>query len=138
MCTVPQTPTQSKPARLDLCCRSETVKRGEVRPVYKESAWLRQPTPRRNGWTGAVLDIEGTTYSAECFFVADAGHVWQIVDLTKRDGTTYRLSFGRGGEHCDCPQSVYRRCRCKHVATVRAALDWLEAKERAEWADAVA
>ena len=47
--------------------------------------------------------------------------------------THYRLTFIGSEATCDCPQATYRGCRCKHAAAVRAALDWLEAKERSAW-----
>ena len=144
MCSLPSPAVspqreQRPVARLAVVARSETVRRGQVVPVYGESAWVRRPTPRPNGWAGAVLVIGGTAYAAESFHLGlgDGGPYCQVVDLRKADGTHYRLTFGPGGDHCDCAHHVFRGVVCKHLATVRASLDWLEAAERDEWADAL-
>jgi hypothetical protein len=133
--TAPATQTR----RLDVTARSETVRGGEVRPVYMASAWLKRPARRENGWHGAELVIEGTGYAAESFHTDDGeGRVWQIVDLRKDGGTHYRLTFGPDGDLCDCPHRVFRGVTRKHAATVRAALDWLETRERLQWEAAAA
>lgn len=127
---------QNNTIHADLC-QSETIKGGEVQKVRNICRWVERPTLRDNGagWHKAVLSINGDLYGAESFWTSDddAGHAWQIVDLRKLDGTHYRLSFGPDGEHCDCPAAVYRGCICKHTAAVKAALAWLEERERLEW-----
>ncbi len=117
-----------------VACQSETVKRGEVQPVKNVCKWVVRPLRTNAGWAGAVLSINGTEYAAECFLaVDDSGRVTQVIDLRKDADTHYRLTFRGTEAHCDCPQATYRQCRCKHSAAVRAALDFLEAKEREEW-----
>jgi hypothetical protein len=37
-------------------------------------------------------------------------------------GETYRISIDGDNFHCDCPDSVYRGRRCKHLAAVSDAL----------------
>jgi len=135
----PFPPAPQREPRLAVTARAETVKRGRLLPVYADGTWTKRPAPRPTGWHGAELVIGGTVYAAESFHTGDDfGNHWQIVDLFKPDGTHYRLTFGPDGEQCDCPHATYRGCRCKHVATVRAALDWLEERERLEWEAAVA
>jgi hypothetical protein len=60
--------------------------------------------------------------------------------LVKPDGTQYRIVFGPDSPDgsCDCAHSCFRGVVCKHLAAVRAALDWLEQAERDEWAVAIA
>jgi hypothetical protein len=125
--------------RLDVTARSETVRR--VVPVYGASCWTRRPTARPNGWGGAELVIGGTVYKAEsCWFDDADGRVWQIADLFKAGGKHIRVLFGADcpDGSCDCEQATYRGVTCKHVAAVRAALDWLGAVEQEEWEAAIA
>src|SRR4051794_27011277 len=108
---------------------TQTIRRGEVHDAEARVRWLKRPEPRPIGWHNATLEIDGTSYAAECFFTADddTGHVWQVIDLRKPDGEHYRLTIGPDGTLCDCPHAVYRGVVCKHAAGVLEALDQLDA-----------
>jgi hypothetical protein len=139
MYTLSHRPTAA--TRLDVTARAETVRGGEVVPAYSDAAWTPRPTPRPNGWTGALLVIGDTTYSAESSWYDDGqGHHWQVVDLRKPDDKHLRIVFGPGAPDgsCDCEHATYRGATCKHLAAVRVALDWLERTERDEWEAAIA
>ena len=58
------------------------------------------------------------------------------MDLRQPDGTHYRLTLGPQ-DACDGPHATYRSLACKHLASVRAALEWLEEAERREWSEAL-
>jgi hypothetical protein len=120
--------------------RSETVKRGEVQAVAHRCFWLRRPAVAANGWTHALVGLDGAIYKAACEFAAgESGVVFQVVDLKRLDtGAEYRVVIGHGDDSCSCPHRTYCGCECKHLAGVKAALAYLEEQERLEWEAAVA
>jgi hypothetical protein len=120
---------------------SRTVHGGAVVPAPHGWAWVKRPEwlpDGRPGWHDALLLIDGTVYDAEAAFITDgdSGHHRLIVDLRQPDSTHYRLVLGPQ-DACDCPHATYRSLTCKHVACVRAALDWLDEAERREWSEAL-
>jgi hypothetical protein len=73
---------------------------------------------------GDETDTDTMLYCARG--VADAGRIVAI-DLTKfGGGKTYRVSIDpeTGAWECDCPDSMCRGRRCKHVAALLDALHW--------------
>jgi hypothetical protein len=68
-------------------------------------------------------------------FVLD-GHAGRLWDLTKSDGTVYRLTLDADGDlDCDCPDAVYRGSRipgqvCKYGQALTAAYSDLDRYDR--------
>jgi hypothetical protein len=72
-------------------------------------------------------------------FEHESGWGGRLWDLTKADGTTYRVVLDREDVlTCDCPDAVYRNREhcCKHAVCLRAAYEWLEGQQRREAAAA--
>jgi hypothetical protein len=116
-------------------CTSQTVKSGQVQTVTNQVRWLRRPQVRPQGWGFALLAIDHSVYKAEASWAAaEAGVAFQFVDLTRVDtGDVYHLTLGHADDQCSCPHQQFRGVVCRHLAAVRAALAWLETRERAEW-----
>jgi hypothetical protein len=89
--------------------------------------WLLEPSHGRG-----YLSINGTIYqTTEIGFTFDNGQGGRLWDLTKADGTTYRLCADHDADlTCDCPDATYRERTCKHVLALQAGFNELNRLER--------
>jgi hypothetical protein len=93
-------------------------------------SWLVRPGAGLVGF----LRINDTLYRvSEQQFTYDNGLAGRLWDLTKSDGTNYRLTETAEGElACDCQDALYRQHEhtCKHCTSLRAAYLKLADDER--------
>jgi hypothetical protein len=97
--------------------------RGGARPAHGMARWLRRPNCRREG---GLLEINRVTYEVHPLYDGDAHVGFRL--LKAGTATMYDVDTTRVPWRCDCPDAVYNPERpggCKHVSSLRAALDVL-------------
>jgi hypothetical protein len=106
------------------------------KPAEARWGWGQRPRAGRG-----YLQINSVMYQVdEHEFEHESGWDGRLWDLTKADGTTYRVVLDREDVlTCDCPDATYRPHRehcCKHCTALREAYQWLEDQQARETAAA--